>query len=82
VKSLFGKHLFDTTDLQVAQSRPKFWITIIAVSVATWAIAALGFWLVRSKKWIALTEKLGEWRKGNKWWGKIKVSDGRGSSSV
>jgi len=33
--------------------------------MATWAVAALGFWLVRSKKWIALKEKHGELRKGN-----------------
>jgi hypothetical protein len=59
-------HLFDTTDPQVAKSRPKFWITIIVVSAVTWAVAALGLWLVKSKKWIALRETLSELRKGNR----------------
>jgi hypothetical protein len=41
-------HLYDTTDPEVVNGRPKFWITIIVISVATWAIAGFGYWVVRT----------------------------------
>jgi hypothetical protein len=43
-------HLYDTTDKDVVKGRPKFWITIAVISVATWTIAGLGYWVVRAGK--------------------------------
>jgi len=43
-------HLFDSTDPGVVAARPKFYATIVVLSVATYAIAALGYWLVRNRK--------------------------------
>jgi len=61
-------HLFDTSDDLVISSRYKFWITLIILSVATWAAAALGFWSVRTGNW----KRLGDWLGGLKWGKKEK----------
>jgi hypothetical protein len=46
-QSVFGMHLYDTTDPGVVHARPKFWITIVVISVATYVI--VGYWLVRNE---------------------------------
>jgi hypothetical protein len=43
-------HLYDTSDPGVVVGRPKFWITLIFLSLATYALAGLALWLVRSHK--------------------------------
>ncbi|PMD42964.1 hypothetical protein L207DRAFT_288847 [Hyaloscypha variabilis F] len=50
VTSIFGMHLFDTTDPGVVAARSKFFITIIVLSVATYATAFVAYWLVKSHK--------------------------------
>jgi len=62
-------HLFDTSDDLVISSRHKFWITLIILSVATWAAAALGFWSVRTGNW----KRLIDWLGGLKWAKKDKT---------
>ena len=43
-------HLFDTTDPEVVASRRKFYITIIALSVATYTAAFVAYRIVRSRR--------------------------------
>jgi hypothetical protein len=43
-------HLFDTTDPGVVAARPKFYITIFVLSLGTYAVAGLAYWLVRNRK--------------------------------
>ncbi|KAL5314955.1 hypothetical protein ACEPPN_017605 [Leptodophora sp. 'Broadleaf-Isolate-01'] len=50
VTSIFGMHLFDTTDSGVVAARPKFYVTLVVLSVATYIAAGLAFWLVRNNK--------------------------------
>ncbi|KAH7391240.1 hypothetical protein BKA64DRAFT_97957 [Cadophora sp. MPI-SDFR-AT-0126] len=50
VTSIFGMHLFDTTDSGVVAARPKFYITLVVLSVSTYITAGLAYWLVRSRK--------------------------------
>lgn len=40
-------HLYDTDEPTVIREIYKFWITIVLVSVPTWVIAGLGYWVVR-----------------------------------
>lgn len=49
-QSIFGMHLFDTTDSGVVAARPKFYVTLVVLSVATYIAAGLAFWLVRNNK--------------------------------
>ena len=56
MQSVFGMHLFDTTDQGVVAARGKFYITIILLSVATYAAAFASYWLVRSHKDDSLAE--------------------------
>jgi hypothetical protein len=50
LKSIYGMHLYDADEPTVIRERYKFWITIILVSVPTWVIAGLGYWVVRKGK--------------------------------
>jgi hypothetical protein len=50
VQSVFGMHLFDTTDPGVVAARPKFYITIFVLSLGTYVVAGLAYWLVRHRK--------------------------------
>ncbi|KAH7319147.1 hypothetical protein BKA65DRAFT_95815 [Rhexocercosporidium sp. MPI-PUGE-AT-0058] len=50
VTSIFGMHLFDTTDPNVVDARPKFYTTLVVLSVSTYVAAGLAFWLVRNNK--------------------------------
>jgi hypothetical protein len=50
LKSIFGMHLFDTTDPGVVAARRKFYIAIIVLSMATYAAAFVAYWLARSRK--------------------------------
>jgi hypothetical protein len=43
-------HLFDTTDPGVVAAQPKFYITIFVLSLGTYAVAGLAYWLVRNRK--------------------------------
>jgi cytoskeletal protein RodZ len=43
-------HLFDTTDPGVIAARPRFYITIFVLSLGTYAVAGLAYWLVRNRK--------------------------------
>ena len=43
-------HLFDTADQMVVAAQSKFFITITILSVATYAAAYVGYWLVKRHK--------------------------------
>jgi hypothetical protein len=43
-------HLFDTTDPGVVAAQPKFFITIVVLSLGTYAVAGLAYWLVKNRK--------------------------------
>jgi hypothetical protein len=43
-------HLFDTTDPGPVAAQKKFYITIVVLSVATYAAAFLSYWLVKNRK--------------------------------
>lgn len=43
-------HLFDTDDSIVVAARPKFYITLVVLSISTYITAGLAYWLVRSRK--------------------------------
>jgi len=42
--------LFDTTDPGVVAARPKFYITIVVLSLGKYVVAGLAYWLVRNRK--------------------------------
>lgn len=49
-QSLFGMHLFDTTESGVVAARPKFIITLVVLSASTYVAAGVAYWFVRHKK--------------------------------
>jgi hypothetical protein len=49
-QSVFGMHLFDSADPGIRAARPKFYVTITVLPLATYVTAALGYWLVRRRK--------------------------------
>jgi hypothetical protein len=57
VQSVSGMHLFDTTDPGVVAARPKFYITIFFLSLGTYVVAGLAYWLVRHRKEVARTAR-------------------------
>lgn len=50
LQSIFGMHLFDTDESSVVAARPKFYITLVVLSISTYVTAGLAYWLVRSRK--------------------------------
>ncbi|KAL2063598.1 hypothetical protein VTL71DRAFT_5403 [Oculimacula yallundae] len=58
VTSIFGMHLFDTTDSGVVAARPQFYITLVVLSLSTYIAAGLAFWFVRNKNKIPPGEGL------------------------
>ncbi|KAL2061513.1 hypothetical protein VTL71DRAFT_6890 [Oculimacula yallundae] len=50
VTSIFGMHLFDTTDSNVIAAQSKFYITLAVLSVSTYIAAGLAFWFVQLNK--------------------------------
>ena len=50
MESIFGMHVFDTTDPGVAASQKKSQITVFVLSVATDATAFVAYWLARNRK--------------------------------
>jgi hypothetical protein len=73
-------HLFDTTDPGVVAARSKFFITIIVLSVATYATAFVAYWLVKSHKGDSPAETISEAKDGQEQGASEKVS-GRGEKA-